>query len=350
MGKAGLYLSICASLTGAGLGVGVGAGAAEACTSSYGVRAEQSLFDVAEETLGEASLWTKIFTTNPKLQDIDLMKLPAGTILHIPCAEEEIVARAPLTGLFQGNVELTLLTGSNYAPFSDLDWPGQGMLTEIVAAAFEETTHPVSYMISWEEQWSTAIEPLLDAKAFDMGFPVFKPDCVAEPAHEDCLAFHYSEPLVDLVILLYTRDKSHFEYRSDADLEGREICRPAGFFLHDLDRPGRRWLRDGKISLVQPATVEDCFQLLIDEKVDAVAVNEFLGTQTLFSLGLDDYVSAHEKPMSLEGLHLAISKKHWRGTTHMYRFDAGLRALKNSTRYDQIVRRHLGYFWDQVNG
>jgi polar amino acid transport system substrate-binding protein len=65
-------------------------------------------------------------------------------------------------------------------------------------------------------------------------------------------------------------------------------------------------------------------------------------------MGLRGAVVPLDKPLSVEGLHVVISKKHWRGTTHLYRFNAGLAALKKSDRYAQIVSKHLGEFWDQL--
>jgi polar amino acid transport system substrate-binding protein len=47
---------------------------------------------------------------------------------------------------------------------------------------------------------------------------------------------------------------------------------------------------------------------------------------------------------------VVITKKHWRGTTHLYRFNAGLAALKQSDRYNEIVSRHLNIFWDRLKG
>ena len=83
-------------------------------------------------------------------------------------------------------------------------------------------------------------------------------------------------------------------------------------------------------------------------EVDAVAVNEFLGVQKMFSLGLTDKVVPLPRPLSVEGLHVVISKTHWRGTTHLYRFNAGLAKLKQTDQYNEIVQRHLALFWDQI--
>ena len=138
------------------------------------------------------------------------------------------------------------------------------------------------------------------------------------------------------------------ELLEDADAEGKTLCRPAGYFTHDLNRAGRRWLDEDKITLVQPQTPADCFRMVAEGKVDAAAVNLFLGASTIVKEGLRDTVVPLEKPLSEEGLHVVISKRHWRGTTHLYRINAGLQKLRGSGRFEEIMSRHLELFWAQL--
>jgi polar amino acid transport system substrate-binding protein len=70
----------------------------------------------------------------------------------------------------------------------------------------------------------------------------------------------------------------------------------------------------------------------------------------MFELGLSERVAALQRPLSIQGMHVIISKKHWRGTTHLYRLNAGLATLKQSDRYNEIVSRHLAHFWTKVKG
>lgn len=332
------------------------ASTAMACQPSLVVAPGDTLFSIAEEQLGDLSRWSLIFYNNPDIQGGSLLDLPAGTILTIPCPESAVQPETPTPAVqvdpkpLQKEVEaeIKLVTASNYAPFTDLDWPGQGMLTELVNAAFEATPNPLTYSIEWENDWSKHLFPMLDTKEFDMGFPWFKPDCAGNPSNERCANFHFSEPLVDLVILLFARADDRFDFEQDADLHGKTLCRPAGYFTHDLDRADRRWLSDGLITLVQPPTPDACFDMLIAGDVDAVALNEFLGVQKMFEMGLTDAVAPLSRPVSIEGLHVLISKRHWRGTAHLYRFNAGLAKLKQSDRYNEIVSRHLALFWDQI--
>ena len=327
------------------------ASAAAACQPSVMIRPGDTLFSIAEEQLGDLSRWSLIFYNNPSIQGGSLMDLPAGTVLRIPCPETAV--RAPDPTPLQApdaTAEMKLVTGSNYAPFTDLEWPGQGMLTELVNAALETTPSPLTYSVTWENDWSKHLFPMLDSKEYDMGFPWFQPDCAGDPSNERCANFHFSDPLVDLVILLFARVDTPLVFGSDADLHGKTLCRPAGYFTHDLDRADRRWLTNGVVTLAQPATPDACFDMLMAGQVDAVALNEFLGVQKMFEMGLTEVVAPLSRPLSVEGLHVLISKSHWRGTAHLYRFNAGLAKLKQTDRYNEIVSRHLTLFWDQIKG
>ena len=328
-------------------GVGL-TGAAAACQPTLTVAPGDTLFSIAEEQLGDLSRWSLIFYNNPAVQGGSLLELPVGTVLKIPCPQDAVRAPDPTPLLQLDDAEMKLVTGSNYAPFTDLDWPGQGMLTELVNAALETTPNPVTYSVAWENDWSKHLFPMLDSKEFDMGFPWYKPDCEGNPAHERCANFHFSEPLVDLVILLFAPSDAPLDFKDDTDLHGKTLCRPAGYFTHDLDRADRQWLSNGLVSLKQPATPDDCFDMLMAGEVDAVTLNEFLGVQKMFEMGLTDEVAPLSRPLSVEGLHVLISKSHWRGTAHLYRFNAGLAKLKQTDRYNEIVSRHLALFWDQI--
>ncbi len=204
------------------------------------------------------------------------------------------------------------------------------------------------YRIHWVNDWSAHLDPLLSNAMLDMGFPWLQPDCKQNPDNFRCANFHFSDPMFEMLVLLFIDTSRPLRFREDADIIGKTLCRPKGYYTHDLDKDGRNWLADGKIKLEQPVSVADCFEMLTAGQVDGVALNEFLGWTKVKDLGLKGAVEPLKRPLSIEGLHVIISKKHWRGTTHLYRFNAGLQELKKSKRYDEIVSKHLGVFWSNI--
>lgn len=314
------------------------------CDVTYKVQPGDTLFSIAEFHYEDRQKWTLLYYANQdSLRDDEVV---AGSDVYIPCAPE--TTEPDPTPLRQNEAELTLLTGSNYAPFADRAWPGQGMVTELVNASLELAPSPVTYTVAWHDDWGQHLFPMLDEKQFDMGFPWIKPDCKFDPDNQRCERFHFSQPLMELPIMLFVRAGTGLSYDTDEDVLGRTLCRPAGYFTHDLDRADRRWLANGSVALWQPDTPEACFEALMAGDVDAVTLNVFQGANKVVNMGLRGQVVPLEKPLSRETLHVVISKTHARGTTHLYRVNAGLQALRESGRYNEIVERHLEIFWKSL--
>lgn len=317
---------------------------AQSCDVTYTTQSGDTLFSIAETHYQDYEKWSLIYYSNQGLGLDQPLAIPAGTELYIPCLTEN--ATPDETPLLKADAELRFLTGSNYAPFTDKNWPGQGLITELVNAVMEETPNPVPYAVEWEDDWSQHLFPLLDETKYDMGFPWLRPDCAADPANERCANFHFSDPLFEMPIQLFTKADAGFVFESDADVEGKTLCRPKGYYTHDLDANGRNWLKDGKITLVTPDTPDECFTMLVAGEVDAVPENLFLGAEKINAMGLRGKVKPLERPLSTETLHVIVSKKHWRGTTFLYRINAGLAKVKANGRYDEIVTRHLAVFME----
>lgn len=189
---------------------------------------------------------------------------------------------------------------------------------------------------------------------FDLGFPRLRPDYEADPQNEHpqnerCVNFHFSDPVFYILVRLYTKADTAFEF--DADVLGTTLCRPSEYFTHDLDSADRQWLANELVPLVQAESPDACFQLLMAGDVDAVTVtvNELLGAAKIKEMGVSSKVEPLTRPVSSQSLHVIISKRRWRGTTNLYRFNAGLEKLKQTARYDENVSRLLDVFWERAS-
>lgn len=336
--------------------------AVAACQPSYTVQPGDTLFSIAEKYLGDMTKWSLIFYNNPQLGSDNLVNVPAGEVLTIPCPEGSVVVQAPTapveqeetvtalaaTPLTRPGGEVAAPQGAKYPPFTDSNWPAQRLLSDIVRAAMEDIPDPIPFSFMRDDDWTERAE-LAQNGSIDLIFPAAMPNCEADPGQYKCTTFHFTEPLVEIVVLLFARADDPFTYTQDSDIHGKTLCRPSVFYTDDLDVPGRAWLSDGLVALEQPATAEQCFDMLMNGKVDAVAVNEFLGVQKLFQMGLTEAVVPLAKPVSIQGLHAAVPKNHWRGTSFLYRFNSGLASLRSTDRYDDIVKSHVDKFWRSVN-
>src|SRR5262249_8376787 len=112
------------------------------------------------------------------------------------------------------------------------------------------------------------------------------------------------------------------------------------------DQGGRNWVKDGKVALMRPPTVDECFRLLDNGTLDGVVATEFAGRASLLSLGIADRIRILDQPVALTTLHVVISKSHPHSRTILYYVNTALGKLRESGDYDMIVERHLDRFWE----
>ncbi len=343
------------------------------CGEKYTVRDGDTLNALALEAYGLANKWTLIFYANQK-QFGNGPILEAGKQLNIPClrAKEDVSiepaganARVNLDTPDARQIEVSrikgdmqLLTAGDYQPFTDRALPAGGMITEIVNTALgtlnAEAQGP-GYQISWVNDWSSHLNPLLVSKTFDMGFPWFKPNCeeydqLDQPARFRCDKFFFSKPVFEILVLFFAKNDSRFQFTKDADVIGARLCRPTGYFTFDLDKKGRNWVKEEKVILIRPQTVEECFQMLSRGEVDAVTLNEFTGRAAVKKLNMDARIRVIERPVSLLNLHVIIAKTHPRARTYLHYINSSLTYLRDSGMYEQIVDKHLSRFWGSQGG
>ena len=332
-----------------------GPSAAATCSKSYTVVRGDTLSKIAREAYQDANLWAYIYGystnaaaigTNPGLISVGItLKLP-------PCLKSGPAgAIEPMVNDRAARTSDTIetVTGSDYAPFTDQTLQNGGMLTEIVNAAFGEADDQPKHSIDWVNDWSAHIDPLLRRHKYAMGFPWFKPNCDAREklSNDDVkrCEFDFSEPLFDMLIILFRRSDDNRMLASDQDLHGARLCRPAGYFTFDLTARG---LIPGEtIELERPQSVGECFHKLVDGDIDFVTINEFTGESAIRTFGYGDIVSASEQLTDSLGLHMIIHRDHPKAGRLLGQFNSGLAALRKSGRYDEIVGRHLAKFYSQ---
>ena len=334
---------------------GAKADAAPKCSESYTVVAGNSLSEIAKSAYGDANLWPYIYGygSNATIIGGDPGLISIGIELSLPPCPQTVegMSTTPLTNDLRARTTATIevVTATDYPPFTDQNWENGGMLTDIVDAALDQADGTPDHSIDWINDWSAHIDPLLRRHKYDMGFPWFKPNCNApEKLSEEDLKrceFYFSEPLFEMLIVLFKRNDDARSLDADQDLHGMRLCRPAGYFTFDLTERGL--IPGDTIELEQPQSVGDCFHKLVDGEIDFVALNQFTGQSAIKQFGYGDVVTASEELADTLGLHLIIHRGHPRASTLLKQFDTGLAALRKNGRYDEIVGRHLAIFHGQ---
>jgi polar amino acid transport system substrate-binding protein len=355
-----IWAFACAFCVGVGLG---GAQArAETCGGIYKVQSGDSLSLIADRRYKNAGYWTAIHQNNiakigQRPDNISIgMKLDLLCIDGLPTGLEggvapaaALVAVQPLQvapGTAASAKKINFLTADDYAPFTDRKALNGGLVTELIQKTMERANPPEGFAIHWLNDWSAHLEPLLSNALLDMGFPWLKPDCAATPDNYRCANFLFSDSMFEMLVLVFTAKDRPIAFSTDADMEGKTLCRPKGYYTHDLDKDGRNWLAEGKITLVMPDKNAECFALLLDGKVDAVVVDEFTGRATMKELGIGDRIEVvQSRPLSIEGLHVVVHKSHPRAAELMALVNKGLAEIKADGTYQQVIGPHMQLIW-----
>ncbi len=344
------------------IGLSASFAAAETCGGTYKVRPGDSLSLIADTQYKNAGMWTTIHSNNlsvigPKpnalrvgmrLSLACLNGLPAGLEGGTELSEATPVVAKPVE-IVSGNAavrqRINLLTATDYAPFTDKNSHNGGLLYEVVQAAMDRAAPSKGFAIHWVDDWGSHFDPLLSNALLDMGFPWYKPDCASTPDENRCKNFFFSEPMFETLILLFVDKNRGFAFENESDIYGKTLCRPNGYFTHDLNKNGRNWLTDGKVKLEQPRTVKDCFDMVQSGEVDAVAMNEFTGRTAIKEHDLGDKIRVLPQPLSIEGLHVIVHKTHPQAQSMLAEINAGLKGIRENGTYQRIIEDHMARIW-----
>jgi polar amino acid transport system substrate-binding protein len=348
--------------------------AAQTCGTEYTLREGETLAQIAARVYGNPAQWTVIFYANQDRLGDNVSMLVPGLALRIPCIGGQQAAKPPPidkaptgpppassdTGFVISSVlrRVEFLTADGFAPYTGRSLEGGGMLTQVINSAMglvkDEAKGRFDYGISWVNDWAAHLNPLLLTRAFDVGFPWARPDCEAAGLDQSsafrCQRFFFSDPLYEVITGLFVRKGSKIRSLRRAEVAGATLCRPAGYPIHELDKGGRNWVKDGLVTLIRPPSVDECFRLLDNGTVDGVAEAELAGRASILSLGLGDKVHMLDQPLAFTTYHVLVSKSHPHARTILYYVNASLEKLREGGEYDRIIERHLARFWEAQTG
>jgi polar amino acid transport system substrate-binding protein len=357
----------------AGLLLMAGPAAAQSCGTDYAIKEGETLGDIAQRVYGNSAQWSIIFYANQDRLGANTTLLIPGQPIRLPCIGS---SPAPATKAAAPKVEpaaperpsdfvlsalvkrVEFLTAEGYPPYVGRTLPNGGLILDLLNASMkliEQQSHGAfSHQVSWVNDWSAHLNPLLITRAFDVGIPWTKTDC-SDPAGLDavsryrCQKFFFSDPFYESVTTLFVRKDSPIVFKSDDELIGKTLCQTKGFAAFHLEGKGRNWLKDNKVALMQPQTPEECFHLLEDGTVDAVVMSDLTGRAIAASMGLLPALRVTERPVNIETLHAIIAKTHPYARTILYYINSSLAKLRESGEYDRIVSRHLDQFWSSLD-
>ena len=334
------------------------------CGQTYTVQPGDSLSLISYQMDGAAANWRAIyeFGTNRDVIGENPSSLLIGQLLQMPpCGQTNTrtisasleqrvsLTAAPTPRRPSRALPIDIVTGSAYEPFTDEDWHQGGMTTEIVKAAFAASDLPNEVEITFINDWYSHLNRLLPANKYAMTFPWVQPNCNDVSLLPDDMKircnYEFSDPLYVDAIRIYAANSANRNVTNFRDLAGSKICRPKGWFTHHL---AERGLRDGEtMTLVRPASIKNCFELLERGEVDFVSAEHFSSETAIAELGLVGLVSDVRGLVHPAPLHLLAHRDNPEAAyVWLEQFNVGLDRIKQSGEWQRIVDDHIARFRD----
>lgn len=333
--------------------------AAPQCGAPYVVVTGDTLSDIAQAAFTDASRWTDIYEfrdnssaigNNPNLIEtgmrLDMPPCPTqlASVPPQPQARPAAVTTTTAPSVTGFVPKIDIVTGGDYTPFTDGAAPGRGMITQLVEAAFAASDLSNDVQIDFVNDWGSHLHLLIPRNKYDFGFPWIQPDCsnvaiLPEDMKIRC-EYEWSEPLYTFTVALFAPKTDPNPPASFSDLQGKIVCRPAGYYTFDLSERG---LLDGEtFTMSRPTTVAECFDLLERGRVDYVSINRFTGEKAVASAGLGDFIEPVRTLVDPRAFHLVAYRDNAEAAfTWMAEFNEGLDRIRANGVWDEIVNWHL---------
>jgi ABC-type amino acid transport substrate-binding protein len=229
-------------------------------------------------------------------------------------------------------------------PLADEQLPEGGLALALVSAGLirAEPSVDADSTVRW-------INGVLDPQALaavDFGLPVDSADCehpnnLTHSSAALCDSAVFSDPILQVVLGLFTLSNSTFKFETDDSILGKTICLSHDRDLSSLNGNGRNWAAYKRVSVMRRATLLDCVAAVQAHDADTFVATDLEGTYLLRRLGLTPYFVMQPRPLATAAVHAVVWRDHARGADLINALNQGLKRLKESDAYSAIVQKHL---------
>jgi polar amino acid transport system substrate-binding protein len=203
--------------------------------------------------------------------------------------------------------------------------------------------------LAWTKDRMDQIRAVVSKDAMRLAAPWETPDCdtpqnLSSEHAAICDGALVSEPLFQVPVVFFTKTGSDFEFKDDESVFGKVLCLHSGRDLTDLNRDGRNWAAEEKVTLKRPATLIDCLSMVERGEADALVGSEAESRFAIGRLGLSESFRMAERPLSTRGIHIILTKNRPGAEELLQKLNEAIAELKKSGDYSAIIARHLPAF------
>jgi hypothetical protein len=227
-------------------------------------------------------------------------------------------------------------------PLADEQSPEGGLLLSILKASLGRTGAEIQ--VRWiKEELSPQV---LTDPSIDFSLPVGSANCdrpndLPRSSAMMCDSAVYSDPMLQVIVGLFTLANSSFKFDTDESILGKTVCLWRDHDLSDLNANGRNWASYKRVTVLERPTLLDCVAAVQAHDADAFIATDLEGRLLLRRLGLAQFYAMQARPLATRGMHAVVSRHHARASDLIDSLNQGLKWLKGGDAYSAIVQRHL---------
>jgi polar amino acid transport system substrate-binding protein len=238
-----------------------------------------------------------------------------------------LIGRLALTALiawmpaWASAMDKITLTAGDWRPYLAHDAAQHGVIARVVSEAFALEGVQVTYTFSsWTRAYSDAEQGRADGSVIWIEQP------------ERAEKFHYSEAVFEARTVLFHLKESKFDWNGITDLYGRTVGGTVGYMYQFEPNPN--------IRVDRGPNDEAGFRKLLGKRFP-VFISDLAAGQAVLNQHFTDAevqrVTFHPRPLKITSYHLILPKKLARSPQLLERFNRGLKRLRDSGRYQELL-------------
>lgn len=235
------------------------------------------------------------------------------------------------------SAETIRITNGEWEPYLSEYSPHYGFCSHVVAEAFKSEGVKVVWRFY---PWKRALVVAREGENHDAS-------CCWWPSEEIARDFLISEPVTKSSIVFFHLKSYNFDWNSVDDLKGLKI---GGTFEYEYSEEFMRAMNEKRIYVDMVARDELNYRKLMGNRIDIFPNDPVVGYSQIrnnFPPDKAENFTHHPKELQSTTLNLIISKQFENSRWFMDKFNSGLKKLKESGRFTQMLEDVMAGKYDK---
>ena len=225
--------------------------------------------------------------------------------------------------------ETVNISTGEFTPWTSADLKHGGFTNHVISEAFKLEGYDVKFTFY---PWKRTFEAAKDGKSYQATSYWYQSEERAEH-------YHYSDELqTDSTVFFHLKNNPLNDWQSLDDLKSKRIGATRAYTYTP-----EFWsaLETGQLNIQVANSDEVNFNKLVNGRIDIFPAERVLGQQLirqLFGPEIAESINYHERPLVAPTGHLLVSKKLKNGEALVAIFNNGLKTLRETGRYDELLQ------------